>query len=119
MRIFRPPEYMISGSPDPRTVRRLRCNISPRSGLGFLLAIGEQKILLGKGVMSEQPPKLPAELVLDKLRQKVINDSSLSEAIKIAFLADLDTEKIATFVNLKAVLAGKGPTDEAGSSESA
>jgi hypothetical protein len=68
--------------------------------------------------MSEQLARSPSDLAVAKLREKVMADTTLAEAVKNAFLADLATTNHATLPNLKAILEGDDQTRETGSSQS-
>ena len=67
--------------------------------------------------MSEQLAGSPSDLAIAKLREKVMADTTLPEAVKNAFLADLATTNQATLQNLKAILEGDDQTRETGSSQ--
>jgi hypothetical protein len=59
-------------------------------------------------VIPDQLPKLPSDLVLEKLRNDVMADAGLPDAIKEAFLVDLRAVNPSALIQLKAALAGKG-----------
>ena len=68
--------------------------------------------------MVEDSLKLPSDLALERLRQKVDGDATLSDAIKAAFLEDLDGNNVPALTKLKAAIAGEGQSHEAGKSQS-
>jgi hypothetical protein len=55
-------------------------------------------------MMSEQASRLPSDMALEKLREKIAA-GAFPEPIKTAFLKDLDDATPAALINLQAALA--------------
>jgi hypothetical protein len=50
----------------------------------------------------------PSEIAFAKLRERIAQDASIPDAVRAAFLTDLETENFADFVALRAVLENPG-----------
>ncbi|MBF0552961.1 MAG: hypothetical protein HQK96_00220 [Nitrospirae bacterium] len=63
--------------------------------------------------MTDQIPVLTSDTALTMLCDKVAADTTLSQAIKTAFLTDMKEQNPAALTNLKAAMKGEGQCNEA------
>ncbi len=86
-------------------------------GVGVESAHFDGKSFAIRGLMSDIV-KLSSDLAIKKLREKLIADTTLPEAVRTAFLADLETANPAALAGLKAALAREDQVDQTIGSQS-